>query len=759
MIGTVAGARSGARATWPPLRRAVENVRANIAPLRLADPGLVALKSAARAAIVMPAVFAFADKVIQNQQTATFAAFGSFAMLVLVDFTGPARSRFVAYVVLALAGAANIVLGTFCSRNAWLAAAAMALVGFVILFSGVINGYFAAAGSSAMLTFVLPVTLRAPFSAVPDRLEGWALAAVAGTCAHMLLWPPRPHDTLRDDAARACTALADLAEPDLPDDPSAIESRAQAARDAVDGFRRRLLTAPHRPSGPTGPTAALASLADELDWLLLFLGPRADPASLDLCREENLEAMAATAAVLRAAAATLAGSDERPDFRRLADTREAVAQALARRISQLPRDLDDARLGSALEPAFRIRVISGTARQVAGYALLASGVAVPELDDLDLAGAEPTARPRRAALQATERLAVEDVSARSIWFRNSIRGAAGLAIAVYIAQRSGLQHAFWVVLGTLSVLRSNALGTGWSVLSALAGTAIGILVGAALVIAIGTHEAILWAALPVAVLLAAYAPRAISFAAGQAGFTVVLFVLFNLIQPTGWRVGVVRIEDVAIGFAISLGVGLLFWPRGAARLLRENLAFAYGRSADYVADTARQIIAGGGRADLAGPAQAAAAAVHRLDDAFRQYLAERSARRENVESVGALVAGAARVRRAGQSLSDLGRMTEGQPSLARCGENLDEEIYALRSWYVTLGDSFLHSTATPPPHIRDAEGRRRLLECVREAVAGGDDAQLRPALVLLWTSQHLDNLWRLESHLGRAAAEASRRPE
>src|SRR5207245_5261790 len=88
---------------------------------------------------------------------------------------------------------------------------------------------------------------------------------------------------------------------------------------------------------------------------------------------------------------------------------------------------------------------------------------------------------------------------------------------------------------------------------------------------------------------AAYAPRAISFAAGQAGFTVVLFVLFNIIQPSGWRVGVVRIEDVAIGFAISLGVGLLFWPRGAATLLRENLAAAYGRCADYVVAMARKV--------------------------------------------------------------------------------------------------------------------------------------------------------------------------
>jgi len=52
----------------------------------------------------MPAVFAFADKVIGNPQTATFAAFGSFAMLVLVDFTGPMRSRFIAYLGLSGAG-------------------------------------------------------------------------------------------------------------------------------------------------------------------------------------------------------------------------------------------------------------------------------------------------------------------------------------------------------------------------------------------------------------------------------------------------------------------------------------------------------------------------------------------------------------------------------------------------------------------------------------------------------------------------------
>ena len=89
------------------------------------DPGLASLKSAARAAIVMPAVFAFADQVIAQPQTALFAAFGSFAMLVLASFGGPPRSRFIAYLSLAVGGAVLVPLGTACSGNPWLAAGAM----------------------------------------------------------------------------------------------------------------------------------------------------------------------------------------------------------------------------------------------------------------------------------------------------------------------------------------------------------------------------------------------------------------------------------------------------------------------------------------------------------------------------------------------------------------------------------------------------------------------------------------------------------
>ena len=83
------------------------------------------------------------------------------------------------------------------------------------------------------------------------------------------------------------------------------------------------------------------------------------------------------------------------------------------------------------------------------------------------------------------------------------------------ARLTGVQHAFWVVLGALSVLRSNALNTGQDAVRAMLGTVAGFVVGAALLVAIGTDTMLLWFLLPLAVFLAGVAPAVISFAGGR----------------------------------------------------------------------------------------------------------------------------------------------------------------------------------------------------------------------------------------------------
>jgi uncharacterized membrane protein YccC len=693
--------------------------------LQIVDPGLFSLKHAARAAIVMPAVVAFADKVVQDEQTTFIAAFGSVAILVLTDFGGPPRARLAAYLALAVGGAALVTLGTLCSRTPWLAVVAMAVVGFVILLAGVISGYLAAARIPALLTFILPVSIPAPPSAIPARLEGWALAASVGICAVMLLWPSQPRDRLRAGAARASRALADLVDSELSGDPSALADSADAATAAVGEFRRSFIATPSRPSGPTGSTEAVAFLVDELDWLLSFASPPRGrmEAGSEPCREENREVMAAAVAVLSASAANLAGKRRQPDLDRLDRAREAVARTLVQRVTDLPGPQEEAALPAALWPSFRMRELSFAAREVGVNALRASGAVTPETW-------RRSAREARSALRASARLVVAHASTRSASFRNSVRGAAGLGVAVLIAQLASLQHSFWAVLATLTVLRSNALGTGSTVLQAVAGTVVGIVVGGALVAALGSDELVLWALLPPAVLLAAFAPRAISFAAGQAGFTLVLLILFNIIQPSGWTVGLVRVEDVAVGSAVSLAVGVLFWPRGVGDLLRKSLGAAYARSADYVASAARQLVAAGGAGRVEDATRSARGiargAANRLDDAFRGYLAESPAPRANLDGVATLVAGTTRVRLAAYSLATLTPSPAGGPLLDQCADALAADVDALHSWYVGLAEALVDRTAIPQPPPRDEADGRQVVRCVRRALAAGDESIVGP---------------------------------
>ena len=245
------------------------------------------------------------------------------------------------------------------------------------------------------------------------------------------------------------------------------------------------------------------------------------------------------------------------------------------------------------------------------------------------------------------------LSFRSVWFRNSVRGAAGLALAVAVVEVTDVSHGFWVVLGTLSVLRCNALGTGATALRAVGGTAVGFVIGSAIMIGVSDHTVLLWVLLPVAVLISGVAPSMISFAAGQAGFTLVVIILFNIIEPTGWKVGLTRIEDVAIGCAVSVVVGLLFWPRGATAAFGRALSAAFVANSGYLADAVDHLTMTTRHVDTRAGLKLSHSTYLLLDDAFRQYFAERGAKVVSVETVSRLFTGANRIRLAAYTLAQL----------------------------------------------------------------------------------------------------------
>ena len=61
-------------------------------------------------------------------------------------------------------------------------------------------------------------------------------------------------------------------------------------------------------------------------------------------------------------------------------------------------------------------------------------------------GRQPEGLPSR--LSAAQERAGSHLERHSVWLQNSVRGAVGLGLAVLVAKLAGVQHAFWVVLGS-----------------------------------------------------------------------------------------------------------------------------------------------------------------------------------------------------------------------------------------------------------------------------------------------------------------------
>jgi hypothetical protein len=324
---------------------------------------------------------------------------------------------------------------------------------------------------------------------------------------------------------------------------------------------------------------------------------------------------------------------------------------------------------------------------------------------------------------------------------------------VLVANLSGVQHGFWVVFGTLSVLRSSALNTGQNVVRGLLGTAAGFAVGAALVAIVGTNTTLLWLLLPPAVLLAGLAPATISFAAGQAAFTLTLLILFNIIAPAGWHIGLVRIEDVALGGGVSLVVGLLFWPRGAGAALGVALAEAYVDSASYLA---RAVEFGMSRCDLGVPsgppptdaATRAAGAARRLDDTFRSYLAERGSKPARLADVASLITAEAGLRLAADAVLDLWQHDDpagGDRTVARRELLANTELTT--SWYDGFAASLTGHGGVPEPQAHDGLADGRLVAAVAKDLSGDEGQATATAVRMIWTGDHLDSARRLQRSL------------
>lgn len=743
--------------------------------LRTHDPELAATRRAARTAIVMPALFALCGQAIGSPVTATYAAFGSFSMLLLVDFTGPMVQRLQAHAALAVAWAVLICLGTLVAHRIWLAVAVMVVIGFLVLFAGAISSVLAGASTALLLAFVLPVTSPAPLSQLPDRLAGAGLAAAAAMLAVSLLWPRPTADPLSAPAARVCRAAAEQLRADAswlagdPDTPGSARCRitAHLAAGAATDLRGVFDTTPYRPTGLSTGSRAIVRLVDELTWLSGILADSAPPlAERPACDADAHAVRRAAARVLDEAADLLdAPMNSRDALRAASDELVAAMAAMERDATgRLSGHHAGAATPSQVHPvigmldlSFRAQELGFATLQIANNVDLAASAERRSWHER-LLGREPGTLTE-PLVSARDRAATH-LRPQSVWLHNSVRGALGLGIAVALANLTSLQHSFWILLGTLSVLRSNALNTGQNAMRAVLGTLVGSVIGAGLLQLIGHHSTVLWVLLPLAVLIAGIAPAAISFAAGQAAFTVTVVILFNIGQNPDWHIVLLRIQDIAVGCGVSVLMALFLWPRGATAAVDRALAEAYTDSARYLAGTVAYAVGrcGSGPAPSAGPpldeGRAAAAAARRLDDAFRSYLAERGAKPVPLADMTTLVTGIVGLRLAGDAVLELWRRADDRDTGTDRAEARLVILGAaghVAGWYRDLAAALGRAAPVPEPLPRDPTAEGRLVASLRPDLADDRGQPSATAVRIIWTADHLDVARRLQPNLAAAA--------
>jgi uncharacterized membrane protein YccC len=573
--------------------------------------------------------------VLHDPQLTVMATFTAVALTGIADFDGSPWGRTRANLAATAAGLVLVPIGTWVSEVTWTASVAMFLVVLVVSFSGIYSGYFAAGSMAVILFYVVASGIPAPTSAIAGRVEGVAVAGGLSTLAAVGLWPLYLSDSLRGRLGTALGALSELLSAlsfDAHVSSKELERRRTAVRQRALEVRTHQATmAAQRPAGPTAVQRAQMALLYGIERMEDVVNRLIDEPAPVLQVSPELRAsrealVAEMARTLDACAHSLQDRGQPPEPDPLLSAKgEFIARAEDALRDLLARNTDDSLFAVKVDRTLETRELATAVLMATVHTRIADGVeAIVSTEMPGPAALRPVQPGDRRAWHKWARRARTNLSLSSIHLRNSLRLAAGLTLARVAVGALDLQHGFWVVFATLTILRTTASTTRATAEQALAGTALGFGAAAGLAVAFGGHLLAYAAILPFVIFLAFYTATVVNFVVGQACFTVLIVVLFNILQPLGWKIGLLRLEDVAAGAGIGVGIGLLIWPRGASGQLKGALADLLDSGRAYASRTARGLLPGVAEtSDADELRKRVLGTAVRTEDVFAQYLAER----------------------------------------------------------------------------------------------------------------------------------------
>jgi hypothetical protein len=429
--------------------------------LEVKDPGFVAVKRAVRVTVAACVAFYFSRYVLDDTQMATFAAFGCIALGALSEVTGTPGQRTKTYAAALLAGIVLVTIGTMLAVNTWAAVAGMFVIGFMIAYAGVGGPRVVGAANGLQLLYILPSFPPYLPEALDSRLIGLVLAVVLLAIADRLIWPPPIPTPFRHRLAEAVRIIRDRLVSPEPDGDR--QAGAQPSAEVAVGLRLSSIPPLERPTGPGRRDRAAMHAAS----LVRGLEARVDALDELIERSHGAAAHAKGVQLLGVTARSLGESAEALDDGGADPDTAPVEAGLSQYVQWR-----EAPLGGEGDPALRFRLrfavaaeeLAAWTRDLALAVRVMQGKRVPEPPTRSMA--EPFWYASRSTLSLWFMRFRGHFTPRSVFFQNAIRLAVGLAAARLIAGVLDLSHGFWMLLATLTLMRTSVAMTRAAVVPA-----------------------------------------------------------------------------------------------------------------------------------------------------------------------------------------------------------------------------------------------------------------------------------------------------
>ena len=564
------------------------------------DPRHIVLHRAVRVTLACCVGFYTCRFLIGDAQMGVYACFAAMSLGAMSNIAGSARQRLRLYTVALLGSWIFVTAGTFAAVNVWVASAGMLVVGFLVSYLAIGGPRLAGISTGLLLMFILPSFPPYTPEALDSRLIAVALGTALMAAADRWLWPspdPEPYERrlalTADSLASYLLRIRPLMDGSSVAERALAEAREEALRTAL-AWAPWALPPEQRPSSPFRHDRALLACAGLLRMLVRRAravesalrspdaptGPRRGAFVLDAVQEAVV-----------ACGAALSGAHPPPDVEplRAANHRHADQRLSWLRDVVQTETLIDARLrlGSDLS-----ELSESADLVVQSVRAVRDAPPVFPSPDSELGS---LSSPLWFVGESTLALSVERVrghfTPRSVVFQNALRLALGLAAARYLAGSFDLTHGSWVLLATLTLMRTTASATRSAMWPAFLGTLAGALITGGLLLVFGQEPDVFTVLMPIAFFASfSLGPLAGPFvgpAAGQFFMTLAVAALFVQVAPETWQLAEARLIDVVLGGVVGSLVGLLVWPRGGSGEIARAIANTLHSASEHILTTTR----------------------------------------------------------------------------------------------------------------------------------------------------------------------------